>query len=88
MEKIKVLVAELKGLGIKDIRKIEAIEESINIYFDKEVMILQNNNFNIEYDVERKKFKIETSSSNQEITEKWLYQVNKIYEFVTELNLD
>lgn len=88
MEKIKVLVAELKGLGIKDIRKIEAIEESINIYFDKEIMILQNDNFNIEYDVERKKFKIETSSSNQEITEKWLYQVNKIYEFVTELNLD
>jgi len=88
MEKIKVLVAELKGLGIKDIWKIEAIEERINIYFQKEVTILQNDNFNIEYDVERKKFKIETSFSNQEITENWLYQVNKIYEVITELNLD
>ncbi|ADK13433.1 hypothetical protein [Clostridium ljungdahlii] len=88
MKKIKILVTELKNLGVKNIMNIEEIEKIINVYLEKKVMILQNDNFNIEYDVERKKFKIETSFSNQEITEKWLYQVNKIYEFITELNLD
>ena len=57
MKKIKILVTELKNLGVKNIMNIEEIEKIINVYLEKKVMILQNDNFNIEYDVERKNLK-------------------------------
>lgn len=79
MEKLEKVLKELKKAGFNT-RNIDDIKQ--HCQFLTQTDILNEHNWNIEYNKKDDTFRFEVSWSNQEITKEWLDNTNKIYQIL------
>lgn len=81
MKQIKKVVKQLEEAGMF-VRNINVIEGEYNSTFYGDVVILHDDNFSLEYNKRIEQFILQTTFSNQTITNDWIQKLNTIYNLI------